>query len=144
MSQVYDCTNDSILYCGQYISAGTFVSTDDVNEQQFLLDLFKYVKQLAMLNLSDAEVALMSAVRLMTPSKQKQLAQIIMIRCLMTHFLQIVATLKIFTHFSAPTILFCLVCATNFSPKTTSERWIALERFRLVWETSSLSLVNIC
>ncbi|VDP06163.1 unnamed protein product [Soboliphyme baturini] len=68
MSSLYDFTNDSILYGGVYVPVQFFVSEDQM-EQRFIHNIFSLVRELSSYCLTEAEVALFSAVVLMSPGR---------------------------------------------------------------------------
>ncbi len=67
MSQLFDLSNDSILYAGVYLPV-YFFQSDDPTETTFIQDIFTFVKDLATYSLTDTEIALYSAMVLMSPS----------------------------------------------------------------------------
>lgn len=66
MSQLYDLSTDSILFAGIYLPVYVF-NSDDPTEQRFIQEIFHIVRELASYCLTDTEVALYSAMVLMSP-----------------------------------------------------------------------------
>ncbi|KRZ38615.1 putative nuclear hormone receptor HR3 [Trichinella pseudospiralis] len=68
MSTLYDITADCVLYGGIYMPV-TFFCSEDAAEQQFILNVFNLVRELAACFLTESEIALYSALVLMSPGR---------------------------------------------------------------------------
>uniref|UniRef100_A0A5S6QDB1 Nuclear hormone receptor HR3 n=1 Tax=Trichuris muris TaxID=70415 RepID=A0A5S6QDB1_TRIMR len=68
MSSLYDLNMDTVLYGNVYIPTAFFCS-DDAVEQQFVLNIFALVRELASMFLTETEVGLYSALVLMCPGR---------------------------------------------------------------------------
>ncbi|KRY53367.1 putative nuclear hormone receptor HR3 [Trichinella britovi] len=68
MSTLYDITADCVLYGGIYMPV-TFFCSEDAAEQQFIVNVFNLVRELAACFLTESEIALYSALVLMSPGR---------------------------------------------------------------------------